>query len=91
MEKTKIITKLILKAEKEICEKLKIIEKDIEDFSSPMNLSKNAEKKHEILEERMSGRLSSENLRKNYEKKLKLERELRDINFFKYRQEEEFS
>ncbi len=87
----KIITKLILKAEEEICEKLKVIDKDIEDFDSPINLSENHEKKHEILKERMSGRLSLENLRKNYEKKRKLENELRDIDFFKFQHKEDFS
>lgn len=86
----RIITKLINQAEKTIGAKLKIIDKDIEDFTSPMNLSKNPEKRNEILKEWMTGRLSSKNLTKNYSRKRELLMELTEIDNFKWRHKDWF-
>lgn len=89
----KIVTKLILKAEEEIKSKLKVINKDIEDFEKPEKIPSvlDMQKREEYFKERMSGRLSTDALTKNYEEKLKLKNELSEIEMYKYQHKEEFA
>ena len=70
--KKKVIVRLILEAEKEIKKELKIINKDIKDFTTrvPIPSIINIKKRDDYFKERLTGRLSTDNLRKNYEKKL---------------------
>lgn len=89
----KIITKLVLKAEKEIDKELKIINKDIADFTESVEIPSHSEikKRAEYFDERMNGRLSSKQLTKNYSRKGKLERELREIAEFKWNHKDWFA
>lgn len=88
----KIVAKLMLKAEQEIVEKLKIINKDIEDFAKPVPIPSHLEliERNAWFDERQTGRLSSKKLKMNYTKKLILENELQDIVTFKYYHKEMF-
>lgn len=89
----RIITKVVLKAEKEIEKDLKIINKDIADFTKPVEIPSHLEpkKRKEYFDERMNGRLSAKQLTKNYSRKGKLERELIELAEFKWQHREWFA
>ena len=89
----RIITKLVLKAEKEIGKELKIINKDIADFDESIEIPSFLEpkKREEYFDERMNGRLSTKQLTKNYSRKRKLEQEFRELGFFKWQHKDWFA
>jgi len=76
MEEKLIITKVLEETEKRINDELKRINKDIKDFTNPVN--------SDNLKEKIDGRLSTDNLRKNYEKKSELEHQSSSLIEFKY-------
>lgn len=93
--KMRIIVKLILDAEREINKELKIINKDIKDFATPIKIPSvlEPEKREAYFNERMDGRggrLSTEQLTKNYSRKGDLERELTELENFKYHHKDWF-
>jgi len=92
MSNEKIIVMLILEAEKKIKKELEKIENDIEDFSKQVPIPSviNEREREAYFEERMTGRLSTDNLRKNYELKLFLEKQLHEIEEYKWHHKEDF-
>jgi len=72
------IIKALEKIREELFGDLKVIQKDIDDYTKPLSDT------NYDIDERLTGRLSTKSLQNNYKRKLQIENELQEIEEYFY-------